>query len=113
MEGNGQGGTQAVFAGLLNDHPTAHSDLTDALRELVEAVQLQGKKGSLTMVLTVEPAAAADSLAVAIACDVKTTLPRPKPESRLFYIQRDGFVGRKDPRQTTIFDKTTGEVIEP
>lgn len=46
-----------------------------------------------------------------VTADVKVSAPVVQPSPRIFFVQRDGTLARRDPRQTTIFDPATGEVI--
>jgi hypothetical protein len=75
-----------------------HHRASEALQELVSAVQDTGKKGSLTITVGVEQMKGnADALFTTI--DVKTKLPVNPPKAAIFYADDDGRLSRTDPGQ--------------
>lgn len=85
----------AVF-GELNRGRTA-VEAAGALQELVEAVTETGRKGSLTITLTVAPTGAGN--AVQIGDEVKLKKPAFDRAASLFYVTEDHNLSRTDPNQ--------------
>lgn len=103
-----------TFTAWLAEHRNglADADLTDALRELADAVARTGKAGTLT--LTIKVSAQGDMLAITDTCTVK----KPQDvETKLYWIDLAGNLTRNNPMQPTLpgtvpahVDPTTGEV---
>lgn len=86
-------------------------ELTEALHDLVTAVTATGKKGTLTLKLTVEPLKDSDGSMVKVADQVVVSLPRRDRKPSLFYAA-DGNLQRDDPNQQkfeglTVLDSPT------
>lgn len=75
---------------------TLNDEATMALAELVEAVAHLGKKGSLTLDVTVEPAGSGGRT-VTIAGTVKVKAPQPDPELSIRYVGEAGSLHLDDP----------------
>ena len=73
----------------------------DALAMLVRSVLATGKPGTMTFNVKVSPAARGSS-AVAVETDVTCKLPRPAPESTLFYSDESGNLLRDNPQQARL-----------
>lgn len=88
------------FAAWLQDlrHGAAHAELTDALAELVSAVQTTGKAGELRLVVKVKPS---DSGAtqVIVSDDVVLKAPEPSRPISLFFVDEAHNLTRDDPFQ--------------
>jgi hypothetical protein len=75
-----------------------HAELGDSLRDLVAGVMTIGKPGSLTLKITVKPAAKnADMVIVEDEITVKD--PRPDRPASLFYATDEGGLTRHNPNQ--------------
>ena len=87
------------FVAVLNQlhRGSAVADASDALAEVVKAVRENGKKGKLTVAITVVPLSKGDE--VDLVCDVTTKTPKPNKGSSLFFVADDGTLLRNDPRQ--------------
>ena len=87
------------FVAVLNQlhRGSAVADASDALAEVVRAVRENGKKGKLTLSITVVPLSKGD--AVDLVCEVTTKIPKPNKGSSLFFVADDGTLLRNDPRQ--------------
>lgn len=82
-------------------HPEALDAAMDALSELLEAVARTDRKGQLTVKVAVEPHKNIPS-AVVVIPDVVGKPPRVAARGRLAYIDRDGGLSLRDPRQTSL-----------
>lgn len=76
-----------------------HDELTDALAEVVAAVRDTGKKGTLTLQVTVAPFDKTNSAAVMVTDVVKKAVPQPERRRAIFYADDAGNLTRDDPRQ--------------
>ncbi len=87
----------AVF-GELNRGRTA-IEASTALQGLVAAVTTTGRKGSLTLTITVSPTA---SGAVQLADAITVKEPKFDRAASLFYVDDEHNLVRNDPRQTSL-----------
>jgi len=89
------------FAGILQKigKGVAHTRISEAMQQLVVAVTETGKKGTLTLTVTVEQMKDAETLSVSANCTVK--LPQEQQAS-IFYADEAGNLTRNDPRQTAV-----------
>lgn len=71
-------------------------DLAEKQRELVEAIQHTGKKGTLTITLSYVPEGQGQ---LSIAADLKVKAPQMARGRSLFFITPDANLDRNDPRQ--------------
>jgi hypothetical protein len=76
-------------------------ELTEQLAAVVNAVLTTGKKGGLTLKLTVDPASKGDAV-VTITDDIKVTIPREKRAGTLMFALPSGSLQRQDPRQAEL-----------
>lgn len=74
-----------------------HDDLSNALVELVNACVETGKKGVLTLKVTVTPTK--DEVTLLVTDDVNVATPKPDAKPALFYHDEHGNLLRRDPRQ--------------
>lgn len=75
-----------------------HDELSDALHELIAAVNDTGKAGTLTLTIKVAPLGkTGDVLQVTDA--VKLTPPKRDRDASLFYTDDDGNLSKSDPNQ--------------
>jgi len=88
-----------AFLSVLQNHRRggALSDLAAAMREVTEAVLETGKGGAVTLKFKVLPAAT--SGAMIVEDEIKTTLPRTKPQGSVFFADHSGNLLREDPNQ--------------
>jgi hypothetical protein len=77
-----------------------HAELSKTLQELTEAVKATGKRGTLSLTLTLSESKAADALEVVAV--IRSKLPEPKQFATIFYADGDNNLVRKDPRQTEL-----------
>lgn len=75
-----------------------HGELSDRLREVVEAVVEQGKPGTLTLTVTIKPAGNGTNQFI-VGDDIKAKAPEPERGASLFFADRRGNLSRTDPRQ--------------
>jgi hypothetical protein len=88
------------FAAFLREQAggKTHDELSDALRDLVGRVQDTGKKGSLTLVVNVEPLKG-DTDTLVIKDEIKLRLPEHDRKASLFFVASDGNLTRENPNQ--------------
>lgn len=112
------------FADFLRDQSrgSTHEELSEGLRDLVAKVLDTGKKGTLTLILTVEPMPKSDGNALIVSDEIRLKLPEFARDNSLFFADDDSNLYRTDPRQmvfeglrevppTITIDTTTGEVL--
>lgn len=88
---------------------STNQELSDNLREIVQRVQSTGKKGTLTLSLSVELVKSTNSLVV---CDkITAKLPEYDRPSAVFFADKNGNLLTDDPDQPSIFD--LAEVADP
>lgn len=92
--------TTAPFGAWLHEQRNglAAVEWADALHELIEAVAEQGKKGSVTFTVNVEP----KGRTMLVTDDVKIKKPLPDRETSIFFADSELNLTRKDPSQLTI-----------
>lgn len=76
-----------------------HAELTDALNEVVAAVNEHGKKGEVILKITVKPATKNTHGAVAVADDVVVKKPIGDRAEALFFVDRHSNLTRENPLQ--------------
>lgn len=92
-----------------------HEEMSEALRDLVGRVTDTGKKGTLTLVITIAPMKGDDSVLV-VSDEIKLKLPEHDRSASLFYADADGNLTRDDPSQLTfegireVASTATGEI---
>lgn len=77
-----------------------HDELSNALAELVAVCVETGKKGVLTLKVTVAPQK--DEVTMLVSDDVKLTAPKHDAKPALFFPDEHGNLLRSDPRQLDI-----------
>lgn len=92
-----------IFAEISDfDEGNVQRDADDALAEVVEAVRLHGKAGTVTITVTVEPAVRQGTIGVLLAGKVGSKKPERKPEGTFRYIRKDGELSKINPGQTRL-----------
>lgn len=91
------------FAAWLQEQQSGrtHDELTDALAALAAAVKETGKKGVLTLSITVAPFDKGNGAALTVTDVVKVSLPQHDRRKSIFYADDDGNLTRDDPMQPT------------
>lgn len=91
------------FADFLQEHNNGagHRQAGEALQRLVGAVLDTGKKGTVSLTVTVEPMKGAPDTLVTVV-DVKEKLPVNPPKGAVFYADGDHNLTRTDPNQPTL-----------
>lgn len=76
-------------------------ELTEALGELVQSCQQTGKKGSLTLTLTVDPKKVGDheTPRIEVTDQIGVKQPRKSVHPSTFFLTDDGVPVRRDPNQ--------------
>lgn len=98
---------------------TTQDELSEGLHDLIARVQDTGKKGSLSLTITVAPLKG-DNHVLVVSDEIKLRLPEHDRQSSLFYPDKHGNLSRKDPGQLEFegirgletADTTTGEIKE-
>lgn len=81
------------------------SELTDALHEVVAAVQQHGKVGTLTLQITVRPATKNSYGAVTVSDKVTVKAPEGERDESLFFVDpASGDLIRNNPFQRDLFE---------
>jgi hypothetical protein len=78
-----------------------HDELSQQLHELVAAVRDTGKKGSLTLTVTVARVKGATENTLTVTDDVKSKVPVHDRKVSVFFADADGNLTRNDPNQLT------------
>lgn len=96
-----------------------HTELTDNLRDLVAKVKDTGKKGTLTLTVSIAPMKGDASMLV-VSDEIKMRPPEHDRKASIFWPDNDGNLLRNDPNQRSFWDEvahaesdvnpTTGEV---
>jgi hypothetical protein len=91
------------FADFLTDHNNGagHRQAGEALQRLVSAVVETGKKGTVTVKVSVEQMKGAEGTLVTHV-EVAEKLPVNPPKGAVFYADEDGNLTRTDPNQPVI-----------
>lgn len=77
-----------------------HDELSDGLRDLVARVEDTGKKGTITLTITVEPLKGNEAC-LTVSDEIKLKLPEHDRGSSIFFRGTDGNLQRDDPNQVT------------
>ena len=88
------------------------TDLTEALREVVTRVLETGKKGTLTLKLTVTNVSRGAGAALQIDDDITTKIPKPSKGASVLFADADGQLQRNDPRQPRLAEFDTPTVAQ-
>jgi hypothetical protein len=76
-----------------------HDAASMKLNELVQAVALYGKPGSLTVTIKVKQAGRNAGSTVIVSADVKAKVPEGEQADSVFFVGRDGNLTRNPPGQ--------------
>jgi hypothetical protein len=89
------------FADWLRDQArgATHDELSEGLRDLVAKVKDTGKKGTLTLTISVEQLKNADGNALVVKDEIRLKLPEFDRQASLFYADENNNLVRDDPRQ--------------
>lgn len=82
------------------------NELSNALQALTKAVRETGKKGVLTLKLTLSPAN--NNEVVLVSDDVQVKEPKMSKASTTFFMTEDDLLSRSDPRQAEMFQAVDG-----
>lgn len=77
---------------------STHDELSEGLHDLVSRVKDTGKKGTLTLVVTVAPMKE-DQEVLVVSDEIKLKLPEFARKASIFYADGDGNLTRKNPNQ--------------
>lgn len=77
-----------------------HSELSDMLADVVARCVEHGKKGSITIKLTIAPNK--DGVTLTVSDEVKPVAPEGDRGAALFYADARGNLSRRDPRQPSL-----------
>lgn len=77
----------------------AHATASEQLHQLVTAVRETGKGGSLTVQITVKPAAKGDGSTVLVTAVSKTKRPEAEAQASVFFVTADDNLTRDNPQQ--------------
>lgn len=80
-------------------HGRSLAELSEMLAEVVAAVKLTGKAGSITYKLKVSPASAGDAVTVQLEDDATKKVPALPRGSSIFFVGKENQLQRTDPRQ--------------
>lgn len=88
-----------AFIALLQQHRNGSllNDVAAGVRAVIEAVQLAGKAGKITITFALIPSGTTGG--IIIEDDVKVTLPKAPKQQSLFFADENGQLVRNDPRQ--------------
>jgi hypothetical protein len=78
-----------------------HTEVSDQLAELVHACVETGKKGTLTLQITVAPTKNEEGT-VLVTDDIKVKAPKPDARPAIFFTDEHGNLSRQDPRQAEL-----------
>lgn len=92
-----------------------HDELSEALAEVTAAVKDTGKKGSITLTISITPLKNGGG-ALTVSDAVKKAVPQHDRRTTVFYADNDGNLTRDDPMQPTFEGlrtvPATGELLE-
>lgn len=90
------------FADFLREQSggNTHDELSEALWDLVARVRDTGKKGTVSLTVTVAPMKGSDNVLV-ITDEIKLRVPEHDRKASLFYADKTGNLTRQDPNQLT------------
>lgn len=94
--------TARAFSLLLQDirDGRTHSELTNGMDELLQAVRNTGKAGTITLEIKIKPASrGTDCDKVVIADKVTVKAPKPERGDDFFWVTDDNDLSRNHPRQ--------------
>lgn len=77
---------------------TLHTELSDALQELVTGVSSEGKGGYLMLKIAIKPANAGNG-ALTVTDEIKVVPPKETKDGSIFFVSPENNLVREDPRQ--------------
>lgn len=89
---------------------TLGTELTDALREVVNSCATTGKAGAVTLTLALKPGKGGQ---IEVFDEVKVKLPKPEKGSSLMFATPDNNLSREDPRQMSLPGLRTVAMADP
>ncbi|MEU3563535.1 hypothetical protein [Kitasatospora sp. NPDC006786] len=95
------------FAEMLVEHMggRVHSAASAEFHQLLTAVAKHGRKGSLALLVVVEPPKGhVEGGPLSIAMSTVAKLPKGETPASTYYLDRDGRPSRRDPRQGELWD---------
>jgi hypothetical protein len=98
-------GEIAEFAAFLIGHlgGRSHEQISAEMHDLLSAVAEHGKKGSLTITVTVEPPKGhVDGGPLAIGVDSALKAPKASAPPAIYFLDHEGNATRNDPRQLAL-----------
>lgn len=76
-----------------------HDELSVLLRDVVDAVKLHAKQGSLQLNIKVAPISKGNTDQLTVTADVRSKVPASEAKPSFFYPDADGNLRRDDPNQ--------------
>lgn len=76
-----------------------HEELSEGLWDLTARVRETGKKGTLTLIVTVEPMPKTDGQVLVVTDEIRLKLPEFARQGSVFYADREGNLTRTNPDQ--------------
>jgi hypothetical protein len=103
------------FADFLQDQRNgrAHTEASDALHELIDAVVEHQKPGTLTLKIVVSPADSGDAEILKVVDDVLVKLPRADRSGSYFFATAGRNLSRDDTRQRRLPLREVPDGAEP
>ena len=100
MPSNPDPGTVRPFADFLLElnNGGTHGEVSDALHNLIASATETGKKGAITLTISVEPAKGNSDLLMTSGT-VATKFPRMEPRKSALYVTADGNLSVDNPKQ--------------
>lgn len=96
----------------LADMPHVVNEADAELAKVLDAIRNTGKKGSISVTLTITPNKGDDQIKELTAV-IKAAPPRSIPRPTMMFEQHDGTLGRQDPNAMSIFDMETVKEAAP
>ena len=102
-EEKGEGRRTRPFADFLAEHNNGHGHAksSELLQELVSAVVDTGKKGTMTITVSIEPMKNAENGTLLTQVTATAKIPTLPVKAAIFYADEDNNLVRQDPRQLT------------
>lgn len=92
---------------MVQDKGKLFNEAQESLASVVAAVVSTGKKGKITISLSIQPGA---DETVVVSSDVTSKVPKPSKSGSTYYPSEDGTLTREDPRQPEF--EVVSEAIE-
>ena len=89
------------FAAFMQERVATHDELSEGLWDLVDRVIDTGKKGSLTLVITVERDKKAPEVLI-VSDEIKLKLPEYDRPGAIYWADQQGNLSRSNPQQPEI-----------